>query len=210
MPFVDDLIAIARRESLRWGGPAERLDGSLVGFAYPRMENKAPYWGYVGDYWQAVGSGLDGRDAPAWSAAFISYCFKEAGAGARFPYDQNHSKYAAAIGSGSFAGLSLEDPATTVLAPGDLIWASRTGDDCRTPPATFAAAKAELRRIFQGRADTFCSHSDIVVAVRGGEVDVIGGNVKQAVTRTTYKLDGAGRISDGRRNFIGVIRDTLL
>jgi hypothetical protein len=206
MPFVDDLIGVARREWTRWGGPVERLDGTLVGFAYPRMENKSPYWTYVGDYWKAVDSDQDGRDAPAWSAAFISYCFKEGGAGNGFPYDQNHSKYVAAIESGRFAGLSLQDPATTALAPGDLVWASRTGEDCRTPPLTFAAARAEVRRIHRGAASTFCSHSDIVVGLRPGEADVIGGNVKQAVTRTTYKLDGEGRISDGRRNFIGVIR----
>lgn len=209
MPFVDDLIAVARREWTRWGGPVERLNGTLVSFVSDRMENKPPYWAYVGDYWRAVDSDRDGRSSQAWSAAFISYCFEEAQAGDRFPYDQNHSKYVAAIESGNFAGLAVRDPGTTALLLGDLIWASRTGDECRTPPATFAAARAELRRIYQGVASTFCSHSDVVVGVRAGEVDVIGGNVKQAVTRTTYKLDVQGRISDGRRNFIGVIRSTL-
>lgn len=209
MAFVDDLIVVARREWVRWGGPVERLDGTLGGFADPRMENKTPYWTYVGEYWRAVDSDRDGRDAPAWSAAFISYCFREAAAGSRFPYDQNHSKYVAAIESGTFPGLSLEDPDRTALAPGDLAWAGRTGEDCRTPPATFAAAKAEARKIYRGTADTFCSHCDIVVAIRAGEADVIGGNVKQAVTRTTYKLDDQGRISDGRRNFIGIVRTAL-
>lgn len=209
MPFVDDLIGVARGQWTRWGGPAERLDGTLVGFADPRMENKSPYWTYVGEYWDAVGSDMDGRDAPAWSAAFISYCFKQAQAGTRFPYDQNHSKYVAAIESGRFGGLSLQDPGATALALGDLIWASRTGADCRTPPSTFAAARTEVRKIFRGTGATFCSHSDIVVAIRNGEADVIGGNVKQAVTRTTYKLDGQGRISDGRRNFVGVIKNML-
>jgi hypothetical protein len=210
MPFADDLIVVARGQWTRWGGPVERLDGSLIGFSDARMENKSPYWTYVGEYWQAVGSDRDGRDAPAWSAAFISYCFKQAMAGNRFPYHENHSRYVAAIeGSGNFNGLSLLDPGATPLIPGDVVWASRTGDGCRTPPATFATARAEVRRIHQGNADSFCSHSDIVVAIRAGETDVIGGNVKQAVTRTTYKLDTQGRISDGRRNFIGVIRNTL-
>lgn len=209
MPFTDDLIAIARREWTRWGGPVERLDGALAGFSNSRMEAQAPYWTYVGEYWGSVNNDLDGRDAPAWSAAFISYCFAEAQAGNRFPYHQNHSVYVSRIESGTFAGLSLVDPATTALAAGDVVWAGRSGTDCRTPPANFAAAVREVRRIRRGTAATFCSHSDIVVAVRPGEADVIGGNVKQAVTRTTYKLDTRGRIRDGRRNFIGVIRNAL-
>jgi hypothetical protein len=210
MAFAEDLIAVARREWTRWGGPVVRLDGSRSGFASSTMENEHPYWTYVGDYWGALNSDQDGRDPPAWSAAFISYCFKEAGAGGRFPYQDNHSRYVAQIeASRDFGGLTLMDPETVALTPGDLIWAARSGDGCRTPPATFAAARTEVRRIYQGTAGSFCSHSDIVVAVHAGQTDVIGGNVKQAVTRTTYKLDAQGRISDGRRNFIGVIRNTL-
>ena len=55
----------------------------------------------------------------------------------------------------------------------------------------------------------FCSHSDIVVAIRSGQVDVMGGNVKQAVTRTTYKLDMKGKFRDGRCNFLSVIKNGL-
>jgi hypothetical protein len=209
MAFTDDLVAVARREWTRWGGPAERINGSLVGFTDDRMEAKHPFWTFVGEYWESIGSDLDGRDSPAWSAAFISYCFKEAGAGTRFPYHENHSIYASKIDGGSFAGLSLKDPGTTPLVIGDLVWASRSGNECRTPPANFADARRELKKIRQHRADSFCSHSDIVVAIRAGEADVIGGNVKQAVTRTTYKLDTQGRIRDARRTFVGVISNTL-
>lgn len=209
MSFADDLAAVARREWTRWGGPAEGLDGRLIGFTDTRMEAKHPFWTFVGEYWKSVGSDLDGRDSPAWSAAFISFCFMQAGAGKRFPSHENHSIYVSKIDSGKFAGLSLEDLGTTPLAVGDLVWASRTGDNCRTPPASFADAKKELKAIRDKKAGSFCSHSDIVVAVRGGEADVIGGNVKQAVTRTTYKLDVNGNIRDGRRNFVGVIKNGL-
>ena len=209
MAFVDELLNVARREWARWGGPVEKLDGTLDGFVDPRMEAKAPFWTFVGEYWQSIGSSLDGRDSPAWSAAFISFCFKQAGAGNRFPYHENHSIYVSKIDSGKFAGLSLEDPSTAPLAAGDLLWASRSGDGCRTPPQTFGDAKKEVKKIRNKTAESFCSHSDIVVAIRDGQADVIGGNVKQAVTRTTYKLDSAGRIRDGRRSFIGVIKNAL-
>ncbi len=209
MGFANDLAAVARREWTRWGGPTENLDGGLIGFADLRMEAKHPFWTFVGEYWKSVDSDLDGRDSPAWSAAFISFCFMEVGAGKRFPFHENHSIYVSKIDSGDFEGLSLEDPGATQLEVGDLVWASRIGDGCRIPPASYGDAKKELKAIREKRARSFCSHSDIVVAVRSGEVDVIGGNVKQAVTRTTYKLDIGGKIRDGRRNFIGVIKNGL-
>jgi len=209
MTFAEDLAVVARREWTRWGGPSEKIDGQLIGFSASRMEAKHPFWTFVGEYWESIGSDLDGRDSPAWSAAFISYCFSQAGAKDRFPYNQNHSIYVAGIDSGNFAGLSLEDPGTTSLAIGDLLWASRSGDDCRPPPLTFIDAQKEVKKIQKKKAKSFCSHSDIVVAVRDGEVDVIGGNVKQAVTRTTYKLDTQGMIKDGRRTFVGVIKNAL-
>src|SRR3990170_1179591 len=127
MAIADDLVAVARREWTRWGGPMEAIDGTLVGFIDPRMEVISPFWTYVGEYWQAIGSNLDGRDPPAWSAAFISYCFSQAAAGQRFPYHENHSIYVSMIDSGKFAGLSLKDPAATPLAIGDVLWASRSG-----------------------------------------------------------------------------------
>jgi len=209
MAFVDDLVTVARREWTRWGGPSEAIDGTLVGFTAKRMEAKHPFWTYVGEYWQSIGSHRDGRDPPAWSAAFISYCFSQAAAGKRFPYHENHSIYVSKIDSGNFAGLSLENPAGTPLALGDLLWASRSGEECRTPPLTFADAKKEVKKIRNKTAASFCSHCDIVVAIRKGETDVIGGNVKQAVTRTTYKLDSQGMIKDGRRSFVGVIKNAL-
>ncbi|MHC4043215.1 DUF2272 domain-containing protein [Bradyrhizobium sp. 23AC] len=209
MTIAETVVEMARREWTRWGGPAEMIDGRLIGFTSERMEADAPFWTYVGEYWKTVGSHLDGRDSPAWSAAFISYCFREAGAEKTFPYNENHSLYAAAIDSGHFPGLSLQDPASTSLAVGDLVWASRRGDGCRAPPRSFTEAKSELKKIRAGRAGSFCSHSDIVVAVRAGEADVIGGNVKNAATRTTYRLDVNGCIRDGRRSFVGVIKNAL-
>ncbi len=209
MTVSDKLVGIAKREWTRWGGPIERLDGSTTGFSNRRMEAEHPYWTYVGEYWHSIGSKLDGRDPPAWSAAFISYCFIEAGAKEQFPHHQNHSIYVSKIDTNQFVGLELKDPADTQLSVGDLVWASRSGEDCRRPPSTFTEARKELKKIRDKTAGSFCSHSDIVVAVRAGEADVIGGNVKQAVTRTTYKLDAKGCIRDGRRTFIGIIKNSL-
>lgn len=207
--ITDKLVSQAKVEWERWGGPVETLTGDTIGFVNGKMEELSPFFMFVADYWRSINIDLDGRDPPAWSAAFISFCFKHAVGDDQFPFNQNHSIYVAKIASGRFPGLSLQDPATTVLKPGDLVWASRTGNECRRPPSTFAAAKAEVRRIDNGTADSFCSHADIVVDVKPSQVDVIGGNVKNAVTLTRYRLDQRGRIRDGRRNFVGVIRNDL-
>lgn len=207
--ITNKLISAASSEWERWGGPTETLTGHTMGFKDGKMEQIHPFWTFVAEYWRSINIKLDGRSPEPWSAAFISFCFKHAVADGQFPFHENHSIYVAKIASGHFPGLSLEDPGTTVLKPGDLIWASRTGEQCRTPPSTFTAAKAEVKRINNGTADSFCSHCDIVVDVKPPQVDVIGGNVKNAVTLTSYRLDLQGHIRDGRRNFIGVIRNDL-
>lgn len=210
MGTVEKLVNAARAEWTRWGGPAVALDSKRIGFTNTSMEREAPYWTYVGEYWKAVNSTLDGRDTGTpWSGAFISYCFAKAGAGKNFPASSNHSKYMAKIATGNSAGLKLEDAKSAVLDVGDLLWATRRGDGCRTPPKTFSEALVELEGIAKGKASTFCSHTDIVVAVRPGEVDVIGGNVENAVTRTTYRLNSQGLIADARRPFIGVVKNAL-
>lgn len=209
MAIQGKLVEAAVREWVRWGGPREDVHSVKRGFTSAQMEAQAPYFGYVHDYWQSIGSGLSGRSPVAWSGAFICFCFKAAGAGKGFPYSDNHSLYCAEIAAGRSAGLTLADPATTQLAPGDLLWASRTGPDCRRPPVTYKDAIRELGRIAAHQADSFCSHSDIVIEVRGGEVDVIGGNVGNAVTRTTYRIDSSGHMADGRRTFIGIVKNAL-
>ncbi|PWR18739.1 DUF2272 domain-containing protein [Zavarzinia compransoris] len=210
MTTVEKLVQAARAEWTRWGGPVLTREGKRLGFSYKIMEGEHPYWTYVGAYWKEIGSDLDGRDrSKAWSGAFISYCFAKAGAGKKFPESGNHSEYVASIATGKFAGLQLVDAKSVPLAVGDLLWATRRGDGCRKPPATFEAALVELDGIAKGKADTFCSHVDIVVALRPGEVDVIGGNVDDAVTRTTYILDQQGLIADARRSFIGVVKNTM-
>jgi len=71
------------------------------------------------------------------------------------------------------------------VAPGDIVGAGRTKG------MTFEQAQA----LFDKKTD-YESHSDIVVEVRGGEADLIGGNVSDSVTKKTLKLDAKGRLRD--------------
>jgi hypothetical protein len=203
MAFRDDLLAVVLNEWKRWGYSVRSADSTVkIG----GRERDAPFVSFVNDYWQAVGHPTwNGNTEEPWSAAFISFCFKAAGAGDAFPYNQGHAGYCRAILSTPerFPGLTLSAPATTQVQVGDLIWAARSGPRCRQPPKTYEEALAALRK-----GAWFCSHADIVVEVRAGEVDAIGGNVFDSVTKTTF-ISVDGRIADKRHDWLGIIKNSI-
>src|SRR5262249_39037183 len=114
-----------------------------------KPERQQGLWQRVGEYWWlgmnagVPEAGWTGRhDASgavfpasqdgsyAWSAAFVSYVMRIAGAGARFPYSASHSDYidiAARMAAGSVTGwlVIAERPATYAPRPGDLICMGR-------------------------------------------------------------------------------------
>src|SRR5437667_3718558 len=99
----------------------------------------------------------------AWSAAFISYVMRIAGAGSRFPYSETHSDYINAArrhGLGIEPGTALTAERMEVYAPqrGDLICYWRGG-----PPGTYGD-------FAPGR---FPGHFDIGVAINPAGLDGI-------------------------------------
>lgn len=203
MAFVDKLIEKTTAEWERWGFSKRPVHGQA---SIGGTEQNSPYIGYVNDYWKVVGEPTwNGKTAQPWSAAFISFCFEKAGAGEGFPYRSGHAAYCAAIlkSPQKYPALRLIDPGQAVLARGDIVWAARSGDTCPAPPDDYAEAIAILRK-----GGWFCSHADIVVSVRGGEVDVIGGNVSNSVTMTSYTTDN-GQIRDPRQTWLGVVKNGM-
>lgn len=200
-PFSREaVVQIALRE---W-----RAFGQLV--VYPDTELDVDnerlegLWQRVGEYWWLglpMGSaeqGLTGKhnqngivfppDADerfAWSAAFVSYVMRIAGAGNRFPYSGTHADYinAARLNPTSFV-ITAEPPESYAPQRGDLIclW--------RGYPLRFADLPT-------GR---FASHCDIVVATRPGLLDVVGGNVDNTVALRHIPVAPDGRLvgPDGR------------
>ena len=193
-PFTRaDAVAIAMQE---W-----RLFGQLVDDDPPNSRPPLPddqkperfpgFWERVGEYWwlgqdagarQAAWTGMhdeggqtfDGQHDGyfAWSAAFISYVMRTAGAGPRFPYAPSHYVYiniAAQMKLGETSGWAIVAERPDSYAPqlGDLICMSRT-----PRPLTYERLPA---RHFPG-------HCDIVVAKQPGQLSVVGGNVDDAVT----------------------------
>jgi hypothetical protein len=189
-----DAVAIALREWRLWGSP---VDDDPPGTRPPPGPDEKPerfpgLWQRVGEYWwTAMDSSTrfaswtgkhdeTGAEFPAsadshypWSAAFISYVMRIAGAGEHFPYSAAHADYINAarevsLGQASGIALSAERPDAYAPQPGDLICLGRgvsrglTFDDLPTA--------------------SFPGHCDIVVAATPGELTVIGGNVDDAVT----------------------------
>ncbi len=189
-------IAIALREWRAWGmrvndaPPGSEIAGAL------RADRDAGLWQRVGDYWWlgqnalSVGSSWTGRygdfgvpyqgASPAWSAAFISYIMRTAGAGDRFPYSPLHATYINAAAQGN-AIVQAQAPELYPPQPGDLICYGRRG--------------AERLRLADLPAPSFYGHCDLVVGADPGLLTVVGGNVSAGVTEKHVPLAPTGTIA---------------
>jgi hypothetical protein len=203
-------IAVAQREWRLFGAPidddppgqrAAPAPDDMSGRPSPddKPERQDGLWQRVGEYWwiglngarpDAAWTGKhdqNGKLFPpaqdgdyAWSAAFISYVMRIAGARDRFPYSGTHADYINAARRGS-AGLRAWPPEIYAPQPGDLICLGR-GDD------------ASLR-FDDLPVPRFPGHCDIVVGADPGQLDVIGGNVDDAVTLKHVPLTGDGHLA---------------
>ena len=137
----------------------------------------------IADYWRAVDKpGRTGLDDVPWSAAFISWDIESAGVPrSLFCPSQTHTIYVERmVARATQPGAAFVPRRPNERAPevGDLICASRNRSGTTLDNLTRGAG-----------------HCDIVVEVRPGEVDAIGGNVGDSVTRSVFPLDGGGFLS---------------
>ncbi len=220
------VVAIALREWRLFGSP---VDDDPPGRRPPPASGNKPereegLWQRVGEYWWlGVNAGspevawtgkhdahgvvfpanVDGDYA--WSAAFVSYVMRIAGAAGRFPYSPNHSRYIniakqMAIDEASGWIITAERPESYAPLPGDLICLGR--------------GSARSLRYDDLPAGEFPGHCDIVVAAPGqGMISVVGGNVDDAVTlkQAPVTPDGKlanadGTILDRRHEWMVVLR----
>jgi hypothetical protein len=198
-------IAIALREWRLFGSPVDDDPPGTRPPAEPEPERVEGLWQRVGEYWwlgvppgepasqwtgkhDATGQVFpeESDDDFAWSAAFIGYVMRIAGAGARFPYSAGHYVYidaARAPAPGAAWVVSAQRPEAYAPMPGDLICLSRT----RHP------------LVFDDLPAQFPGHCDIVTATAPGVADVVGGNVDHAVTLKHVPLLPDGRLGDDPR-----------
>lgn len=200
-------IAIAVREWRAWGRAV--VDAPTSPDA-PKPERQEGLWQRVGDYWW---QGVDPADPDsawtgmhdaagivfpayvdgtyAWSAAFIDYVMRMAGARDLFPYAVAHADYinAAALATRNKTtktSLRAERIEAYTPQPGDLIC---TGRD--------AAGHLHYDDL---PAPHFASHCAIVVESATGSLSIIGGNVADTVALTHVPTTPEGRLanSDGQ------------
>jgi hypothetical protein len=208
------VVAVARREWRLFGGG---VDDDPPGTRPPPPPDEKPereegLWQRVGEYWWlgmdpgSPESGWTGKhdgdgnefpadqdDSYAWSAAFVSYVMRIAGAGARFPYAAAHHTYIdaareVALGQADWA-ISAEPVDGYAPLPGDLICFSRT-----PVPVRFEDLPA----------GDFAAHCAIVVGYDSDMLDVIGGNVDDAVTLTHVPVTADGKLAGAS----GAVLDT--
>ena len=137
-----------------------------------------------------------------WSAVFISWCVKQAGATkTEFKFAMSHSVFVnqaiknAIKGTGVFQGFNITEKTPAI---GDIIQNNRRGN-------TFNFD-------FASRNSQYESHSVIVVETgrdaRGGFAFCIGGNEQDAVRRSVVRLDDKGFIKQRTGNsFIAVVKN---
>ncbi len=194
------IVAIAQREWRLFGSPVDD-DPPGPRPTFDKPERDEGLWQRVGEYWfaamppESVEVGWtgkhDGRGVEfsarrdgfyAWSAAFISYVMRIAGAGDAFPYSATHADYINAAASGRAPLLIAHAPRDYAPRPGDVICMGRDG------------AEAITLATLTGRR--FPGHCDIVVAGEPGQLSVIGGNVDDAVTMKHVPVSPNGRLAD--------------
>jgi hypothetical protein len=172
-----------------------------------KPEREEGLWQRVGEYWwlglnagspEAAWTGkhdahgvvfpasIDGDYA--WSAAFVSYVMRIAGAAGQFPYSPNHSGYidiAKQMTTGQATGwiIAAERPESYAPLPGDLICVGR--------------GRARSLRYDDLPAGQFPGHCAIVVDTQGqGSISVVGGNVDDAVTMTHVPVTPDGKLAN--------------
>jgi len=189
-------VALAKKEWQGWGEPTIQLDGKQTkkgGF-----ESGRGFSDRVGKYWrEGTGQRYDGKDTNvAWSSAFISYLMKNSGAGNKFVYNASHSKYITDSIANRKKGL-LKAPFVgykiTEISPkvGDLVCYSRQGG------------------VGYDTKGSYKSHCDLVVSVKPNQIEVIGGNVNDAVTKKILSTDSKGRITDKKYKWFTVIKNNV-
>ena len=194
VPFGrEEAVAITLREWRLFGSPVDDdpPDSRPPPRAQDKPERQPGLWERVGEYWWG---GLDagareaswtgkhdefGQEFAAtsdssypWSAAFISYVMRIAGAGSRFPYSAAHATYinaawGVAHGRDSSWVVSAERADAYPPQAGDMICHGRsTGKRTR----------------YDDLPTSFPGHCQIVVQVAPGMLGTIGGNVDDSVT----------------------------
>ena len=161
------------------------------------VETKQPLSSRVLEYFKLVGRpDIIDPTAEPWSAAFISFVMKTAGASpTQFPISPSHSLYilfalANRVANRMNASMVYFDRHERAPEVGDLIGFSRTAE---------VRNRADMERFLPSRF--FASHTNLVVDVAPGRIKAIGGNLSQSTRIVNVKTNAEGRIDPSDQHF---------
>ncbi len=204
-----DTVAIAMREWRLFGSPVDDRppqDRPAPLRPQDKPERQPGLWQRIGEYWW-IGLAVPPSEQPArveywtgkhddkgavfpapedghyaWSAAFISYVMRIAGAGVRFPYSANHATYVNEAAARRSPILQAFAPEAYAPRAGDLV--------CFGRMSARALKFADLPT-----ASVWPGHCAMVVDVQPGMIGVLGGNVNDAVTMTHVPVTASGTLA---------------
>ena len=134
-----------------------------------------------------------------WSAVFISWVMKKAGAGSSFAYSAAHQNY--------IRGARRNRLTNNTANP---FWAFRATEIAPQVGDLVCTARDNSGATYDNIADPQAreTHCDVVTAVRPGELRVVGGNVRQNVDAKVLRTQPDGRLRlDGKQSgYFAVIR----
>lgn len=146
-------------------------------------ESEKPMQEYIAEYWnKGLQMPSQSPTGVPWSAAFISYVMRMAGAGNKFRYSARHSTYirwAIENLKNNKGYFKAYQPKTKPLQVGDMVcYARQSGVNYDT-------------------GTDYDSHCDIITSIskRNGTAIGIGGNVSNSVSATTYNINKEGYIT---------------
>jgi hypothetical protein len=206
-------VAIAMDEWRLFGMRVDDSGGATYVQRDAAMAERQPgLWERIGEYWwEGLSPGdpdsrwtgkhdAHGKVFPAsvngeyaWSAAFISYVMRIAGAGPGFPYAADHATYINAAARHETTLLVAEDPANYAPRLGDLVCFPRG----RASHLTFQDLPT---------AHLFPAHCSIVVGGGVESVSIVGGNVDDAVTLEHLHANDAGELCGNREKWFVILK----
>jgi hypothetical protein len=190
--FSARAVAAAEAE-WRYFGEQTHDEHDRVVKAGHKEDAAALYWDRVRTYWVDGTNtrGLDGRntDSP-WSAAFISWLMRKAGAGHRFRYSTRHAVY---------ISQAIRDSQQQRAEAG--YWCYPLDQQKPEVGDLVCFTREDGVTYDQQKGGDYKSHCDLVVEVTDGAASIIGGNIGNSVTLRTLPLNADGYLAPRERLF---------
>lgn len=191
--FREEIVRIAEQERRLWQGKigtAVKMTPVLQGYYLTGVGERVSAKNLQSPAWHA---------SNFWSAVFISWVMKKAGAGDKFAYTKAHKEYIAAAKSNR-ASMNATNP----------FWAFPIADLLPEIGDVVCKARANSGATYENIDELGfrATHCDIVVTAESNSVRLIGGNVDNSVKRVTLIADGPGFISlrGNQSGYFSIIR----